>query len=64
MNTYTVTFIQYYDYEVEAHNEDAAFDEAYKEFRADMSRPIARTGYDDVAIDCTLYGDEEDDVEW
>lgn len=65
MKRYTVVFTQYYEYEVKAHNEDAAFDEAYEEFRAEMSRPIARTGYDDVDIERILLDDddEEEDTE-
>lgn len=64
MNKYMVTFTQYNDYEVEAHNEDAAFDKAYEEFRVDMSRPIARTWYDNIEVECTRYGDDEEDEQW
>jgi hypothetical protein len=64
MNTYTVTFIQYYEYEIDAHDEDTAFDKAYEKFKSEMYRPIARTGYDDVDIECTNYGDEEEDEQW
>lgn len=47
---YNVCFTQYWDYVVEAENEDEAFDLAHEEFRADMCSPIASTYYDDVEI--------------
>lgn len=53
---YTVTFVQYYTYEVEAENDQEAENKAYEEFRADMCCPIAHTHYDDVEVEC----DEED----
>jgi hypothetical protein len=56
MKNYTVTFIQYHTYGVEAENEHEAENEAYKEFESDMRCPVAYTFYDDVEIEC----DEED----
>ena len=49
---YTVTFVQYYTYKIEADDEDEAFDEAYDEFTSDMRRPIARIWYDDIEVEC------------
>ena len=40
---YGVTFIQYYQYEVEAENEDEAMNLDEKEFYNDTHRPIANT---------------------
>lgn len=57
MKSYTVTFVQYYTYEVEAENEHEAENEAYKEFESDMCCPVANTFYDDIEIECN----EEDD---
>lgn len=54
---YTVTFIQYHIYEVEAESESEAEDKAYGEFRDDMCRPVGQTWYDEVEIEC----DEEDE---
>lgn len=48
---YKVQFTQYYSYEVEAKDEDTAFEEAYKEFCSDMCYPVARTYYDEVEIE-------------
>ena len=52
MKNYTVTFTLYYTYEVEADNEDEAFDNAYEEFCSDMRYPVASTSYDFVHIEC------------
>lgn len=52
MKNYTVTFTLYYTYEVEADNEDEAFDNAYEEFCSDMRYPVASTSYDFVDIEC------------
>lgn len=49
---YTVTFVQYHTYEVEADSESEAETKAYKEFTSDMWRPVARTCYDDIEIEC------------
>lgn len=54
---YTVTFIQYHTYTVDAEDEDMAFDEAHEEFKGDMRSSIAATWYDDVEIECE---DEEE----
>ena len=55
---YTVTFIQYHVYEVEADSDSEAEKKAYEKFRGDMCRPIAQTWYDEVEIDC----DEEEEL--
>lgn len=51
MSKYTVTFIKYYSYDVEADNDDEAIDIAEEDFRADMRRPIADCTYDEVEVD-------------
>lgn len=51
MNKYTVTFIKYYSYDIEADNEDEAIDIAEEDFRADMRCPIADCTYDEVEVD-------------
>ena len=53
---YTVTFIQYHTYDVEAEDDYEAENKAYKEFASDMRHPVAQTWYDEVEIHC----DEED----
>ena len=57
MSRYTVTFTQYYTYEVEAESEDIAENEAYEEFKSDMRCPVADTCYDEIEIRCN----EEDE---
>ena len=56
--TYTVTFTQYWQYEVEAKTTEEAQDLAYEHFKRDMYRPIAITTYDEVEVDPDW--DEED----
>lgn len=56
---YKVVFEQYHTYEVDAKDEDEAFDVAYKEFISDMRCTVANTWYDSVDIEC----DEEDEDE-
>lgn len=56
---YTVTFIQYHTYTVDAYNENEAFSKAEKEFNADMRSAIANTYWDDYEIECD--DDDEDD---
>ena len=51
MPKYKICFIQYYSYEVEAEDEDVAFEEAHEVFCSDMRDPIARTYYDEVEIE-------------
>ena len=51
MSKFKVWFTQYYGYEVEAENEDAALDLALYDFHSEMRRPIARTYYDDCEIE-------------
>lgn len=55
---YTVRFERYYTYEIEADNEDEAFDNAYEEYQSDMRYPIADTWYDWVSVDCEEDEDE------
>lgn len=58
---YTVTFVQYHTYEVEAENEIIAEGMAYAEFRSDMRRSVAHAWYDDVEVTCEE--DDEDDTD-
>jgi hypothetical protein len=58
MAEYTVTFIQYHTYTVDADNENEALSNAEKEFNADMRSAIAHTYYDDYEIE---GGNEEED---
>lgn len=58
MAEYTVTFIQYNTYTVDADNESEALSKAEKEFNADMRNSIAHTYYDDYEIE---GGDDEDE---
>lgn len=55
--TYTVTFVQYHTYEVEADDENEAFDNAYDEFQSDMRCSIACVNYDYAKVECN---EEED----
>lgn len=57
MNKYTVTFVQYYDYEVDANNMQDAKVKAYRQFIDDVSSPTANCGYDEVIVERC----EEDD---
>ena len=61
MNKYTVTFTQYWSYEVAAHNEDDAFNEADELFERDMRYPVASLWYDEWNIECTERGTEDED---
>lgn len=60
MMTCRITFTQYYEYEVEANNEDEAFDKAYELYHAEMVSPIAKTHYDEYDIEI-LHDDDDDD---
>ena len=52
MNKYTVTFIKYYNYDIEANNEDEAIDIAFEEgFYRDTHSPIADYTYDEVEVE-------------
>ena len=51
MPKYAVTFAQYWEYEVEADNEDEAFDNAYHEFVSEMLYPVANTNYDEYLVE-------------
>ena len=51
-----VTFIKYYEYEVETdddslESEDKAIDEAYSDFRVEVCCLVADTTYDEVNVD-------------
>ena len=50
MSKYAVSFIQYNTYEVEAENEEEAFDNAHNLFVTEMRQPIAHTHYDDCEV--------------
>lgn len=52
MSKYTVTFIKYYSYDIEADNEDEAIDLAFDEkFYPEMLSPIADCTYDEVEVE-------------
>lgn len=51
MATYTVSFAQWFPYEVEADSPDEAIEKAYEEFNEDMRRPIANTECDEVIVE-------------
>ena len=51
MPKFKVCFIQYYSYEVEAEDEDDAFDLALDDFHSEMRQPIARTYYDECEVE-------------
>ncbi len=57
---YTVTFTQYWTYDVEAKTTEEAEDLARERFEAAMRRPIAHTSYDEVDVDPD-YDEEEDE---
>ena len=59
MKEYNVTFTRYYDYTVEAENEDEARSKAEKQFDRDQSYPVCVKGYDDCDIECLDDEDEE-----
>lgn len=48
---YEVTFYQSVTIEVEAADEDDAFNKALPEFESEMRRPVARTDYDDYEVE-------------
>ena len=50
MKRYCVTFYQSTSIEVEAEDDDAAFNRASVEFDRAIRRPVAHTEYDDVVI--------------
>lgn len=50
MSKYAISFVQYYTYEVEAENEEEAFDDAHSLFVSEMRQPIAHTNYDDCEV--------------
>lgn len=56
---YTVTFTQYWCYDVEAKTTEEAQDLAREHFLRDMYRPIAITSYDEVEVDPD-YDEEEE----
>lgn len=63
---YTVTFTQCWSYDVDAKTMEEAEDLAYKKFEAEMLRPVAHTGYDEVEIDPEYDEDDldgEEDIE-
>lgn len=47
---YRVSFVQWYDYYVEADSEEEAIDMAEEDFVSDMRTPIANTTYDEVNV--------------
>lgn len=61
MKKYKVIFTQYYEYEVEAKNDNEAHDKAYEEFVSDMRYPVAHTIYDEVEVTCEDDNDDEEE---
>jgi hypothetical protein len=51
MATFTVRFIQQYEYEVEANDVDEAMDNAEEQFSYDMRSPIANTVWDEMIVE-------------
>jgi hypothetical protein len=51
MATFTVRFIQQYEYQVEANDVDEAMDNAEEEFSYDMHSPIANTVWDEMIVE-------------
>ena len=51
MATFTVRFIQQYEYEVEANDVDEAMDIAEENFSNDMCSPIANTVWDEMIVE-------------
>lgn len=51
MSKFKVCFSQCYVFEVEAEDEDVAFDLALDDFHSEMRRPIVRTCYDECEIE-------------
>lgn len=60
---YRVIFTQYYEYEVEANDDNEAHDKAYAEFEAEMRYPVANTIYDEIEIECLDDDDDGDEEE-
>ena len=58
---YTVTFVQYHTYNVEADSDSDAENKAYREFRNDMCSSIAHTHYDEIEIECDDEDEEDED---
>ena len=61
MRNYHVTFSKYYDYDVEAYNEDDAHDKAYEMYASEMRSPIADTTYDEMDIECEDIEEDEEE---
>ena len=61
MGVYRVTFVQNYVYQVNASNEDEAYDAAYNEYHSEMHIPVAHTHYDDLDVECLEEDEDEDD---
>ena len=51
MATFTVRFIQQYEYVIEANDVDEAMDTAEEEFSSDMRSPIANTVWDEMIVE-------------
>lgn len=48
---YTVRFVQWYNYEFEADNEDEAVELAQEEFKHDVRSPIANLVWDEMIVE-------------
>lgn len=58
MKKYRVVFTEYYDFEVEAEDEDEAYEMGFERYETIKRCPIANLCYDGVEVECL---DEEDD---
>lgn len=58
----TVTFIRYYNYDVEGVDEDDCYDKAYSKFAREQTRVnYSTTSFDDYEIDVIDYSDDEEE---
>ena len=58
MKKYHVIFTEYYEFEVEAEDEDEAYEIGFGDYECEKRCSIAHTCYDEVEIECL---DEEED---
>ena len=58
MKKYRVMFTEHYEFEVEAENEDEAYEIGFGDCQCEKNCSIAHTNYDEVEVECL---DEEDD---
>ena len=58
---YTVTFTHHYCYDVEANNNDEAYNKAVVQFVSDMRQSIACTCFDEVSVECNDDLEDKED---